>query len=46
MATPIGDTPVLYGDEAVEFLNGLDKALTEKEKKIIKEINSQRFVPF
>lgn len=46
MATPIGDTPILYGEDAEDFLNSLDKPLTDKEKKLIKEIKSQRFVPF
>ena len=45
MATPIGDTPILYGKEVEDFLNSLDKPLTEKEKQLIKEINSQRHVP-
>ena len=46
MATPIGDTPILYGEDATNFLNGLCKPLTEKEKKILKEMKEQRFVPF
>ena len=46
MATPIGNTPELHGKEAEDFLNRLDKPLTEKEKKLIEEINSQRYVPF
>ena len=44
MATPIGDTPILEGKAAEDFLNGLDKPLTEKEKELFKEINSQRRV--
>lgn len=45
MATPIGDTPELVGKEAEDFLNGLGKPLTKKDKKLIQEINSQRHVP-
>lgn len=46
MATPIGDTPVLIGKEAENFLNGLDKPLTKKEKELQKIRREQRFVPF
>ena len=46
MATPIGDTPILYGKEATDFLNNLDKPLTKKEKQMLKEMREQRFVPF
>ncbi|WP_298498817.1 hypothetical protein [uncultured Methanobrevibacter sp.] len=46
MAKPIGDTPILYGKDAEDFLNGLNKPLTKRQKKIIKEIKEQRFVPF
>ena len=42
MATPIGDTPILEGKDATNFLNSLGKPLTKKEKELIKEINSQR----
>lgn len=44
MATPIGDTPELIGKEAEYFLNGLDKPLTDKEKELFEEIDSQRRV--
>ncbi len=33
MAIPIGDTPILYGKEAIDFLNNLDKPLTKKRKE-------------
>ena len=46
MATPIGDTPVLIGKESENFLNGLDKPLTKKEKELQKIRRGQRFVPF
>ncbi|MDO5832233.1 hypothetical protein [Methanobrevibacter sp.] len=46
MARPIGDTPILEGKEAEDFINGLGKPLTKKEKELIKEINSQRRVYF
>lgn len=46
MARPIGNTPVLEGKEAEDFLNSLDKPLTKKEKELIKSINSQRRVYF
>ena len=46
MATPIGDTPVLYGDDATEFLNKIGRPLSDKEKKLQKERREQRFVPF
>lgn len=46
MASPIGDTPILYGKEAEDFLNSLDKPLTKKEKQMLKEMREQRFVPF
>lgn len=44
MAKPIGDTPILYGKDAENFLNSLNKPLTKKEKELIEEINSQRHV--
>ena len=46
MARPIGDTPELVGKAAEDFLNGLGKPLTDKEKELINEINSQRRVRF
>ncbi len=46
MATPIGDTPILYGEDAEDFLNSLDKPLTEKELELKKRRKKQRFVPF
>lgn len=44
MARPIGDTPVLEGDEATEFLNHMLDLPTEKQKRLKKEMNSQRIV--
>ena len=46
MATPIGDTPILEGKEAEDFLNSLNKPLSKRKKQIIKEMKEQRFVPF
>lgn len=46
MATPIGDTPVLYGKYATDFLNSLNKPLTKKEKELQKKRRKQRFVSF
>lgn len=46
MATPIGDTPELHGDAAAEFLNHMLDQPSEIHKKIMKEIDEQRFVPF
>ena len=46
MAKPIKETPTLYGKDAVNFLNSLDEPLTKKEKEYIKEMLSQRSVPF
>ena len=40
----IRDTPELVGKQAEDFLNSLNKPLTEKEKKLFEEINSQRRV--
>lgn len=46
MATPIGDTPVLEGKEAEDFLNGLDKPLTKKDKEFKKRLENVRKVSF
>lgn len=46
MAKPIGDTSILYGKEAEDFLNSLDRPLTKKEKELQKRMREQRFVPF
>lgn len=46
MAKPIGDTPILEGEMATNFLNSLDKPLTKKEKELQKRRREQRFVPF
>lgn len=46
MADSIGDTPILYGKEAEDFLNSLDKPLTKRQKELQKKRREQRFVPF
>ena len=35
MTTPMEDSLILYGKEAEDFLNGLDRPLSKKRKKII-----------
>lgn len=40
MATPIDDTPILEGDEAVEFLNHMLDQPSEKQKRIRKKIGA------
>ena len=46
MSGPIGDTPVLYGEEATEFLNHMLDPPTEKQKELSRKMEEQRFVPF
>ena len=46
MAKPIGDTPVLSGKEAEDFLNSLNKPLTEKDKEFKKRLENVRKVSF
>ena len=46
MATPIGETPVLEGKEAEDFLNHMLDPPTKKQKELSKKIKEQRFVPF
>ena len=46
MAKPIGNTPVLEGKEAAEFINKMFEPPTEKQKELSKKIKEQRFVPF
>ena len=46
MAKPIGDTPVLEGDEATEFLNRMLNPHNKKQKELSKKMKEQRFVPF
>lgn len=46
MAKPIGDTPILEGDEAAEFLNHMLDPPTEKQKELSRKMKEQRFVPF
>ena len=45
MADSIDDTLILEGEVAENFLNNLDKPLTERKKQIFKEMRSQRRVP-
>lgn len=44
MATPIGDTPILYGDDATEFLNHMLDPPSEIQKRMVEEMKSQRIV--
>ena len=46
MAKPIGDTPVLYGKEAEDFLNHMLDPPTEKQKELSKKMKEQRIVYF
>ena len=46
MAKPIGDTPVLYGKEAEDFLNHVLDPPTEKQKELSKKMKEQRIVYF
>lgn len=46
MAKPIGETPTLYGKDAVEFLNNINKPLTKKDKEFKKRFDSIRKVSF
>ncbi len=44
MATPIEDTPILYGQDATDFLNSLAKPLTEKQKEITERRKNHNIV--
>ena len=46
MAKPIGDTPVLYGKEAAEFINTMFEPPTKEEKEFKKKLEKVRRVPF
>lgn len=46
MAEPIGDTPILEGDEATDFLNHMLDPPSEKHKELSKKMNSQRIIYF
>ena len=46
MAKPIGPTPELEGEEAIEFIIRMYESPTEEDKKFWKEVLSQRKVPF
>ena len=42
----IGDTPILYGKEASDFLNRMVKPLTKKDKEFKKRYDAARKVSF
>ena len=46
MATPIGNTPALEGDEATEFLNHILDPPSEMQKRVSREMKKQRIVYF
>ena len=46
MARPIGDTPILYGDDAITILKRMQEPPTEKQKELAQKIKKQRKVPF
>ena len=46
MAKPIGETPTLYGKNATEFLNSLNKPFTKKDKEFKKRFDTVRKVSF
>ena len=46
MAKPIGETPTLYGEDALRILRKMNEPPTEKEKKLVEKIKSQRIVLF
>lgn len=46
MATPIGETPILYGKAATDFLNHILDSPSKKQKELSKKMEEQRFVPF
>ena len=46
MAKPIGNTPVLEGKEAAEFINRMFEPPTKQEKEFKKRLEKVRKVPF
>lgn len=46
MAKPIGPTPELGGEDAIEFLKRMYEPPTEKDKEFARKIRAQRNVPF
>lgn len=46
MAKPIGETPTLYGEDALRILRKMNEPPTEKEKDLVEKIKSQRIVLF
>ena len=46
MAKPIGETPTVYGEDALRILRKMNEPPTEEEIEFAKKIRSQRNVPF
>ena len=46
MAKPIGETPILYGEDALRILRKMNEPPTKEEIEYAKKIKSQRNVPF
>jgi hypothetical protein len=46
MAKSIGETPTLYGKNAADFLNNMNKPLSKKDKEFKKKYDSVRKVSF
>ena len=46
MAKPIGNTPEVYGKQATEFLNSLNRPLTKKDKEFKERLDNVRKVSF
>ena len=46
MAKPIGETPTLYGKDALNVIKKMNEPPTEDEVEFAKKIKSQRNVPF
>jgi len=46
MAKPIRPTPELEGEDALRILRKMNEPPTEKEKRLVEKIKSQRIVLF
>lgn len=46
MAKPIGETPTLYGEDAIRILRKMKEPPTKEDIEFAKKIKSQRNVPF
>lgn len=46
MAKPIGPTPVLEGEDTIEFIMKMYDPPTEEDKEFARKIREQRNVPF